>query len=154
MSIRFGAILRQLKLLGLTWLRCSQMQQNGRRRPIGPRRQGCQGVFLRFQIVLYRQIRWVPRATIGGIGRGQEGSSFLKKRSKKLLIAVADLSPAPTSRHKSFLLLFFKKEGLTFLTFQWVFLPIQAFCAGGGPRVTSRPCGGTILMTDPDAADW
>jgi hypothetical protein len=32
--------------------------------------------------------------------------------SKKLLIAVADLSPAPTSRHKSFLLLFFKKEDL------------------------------------------
>jgi hypothetical protein len=40
--------------------------------------------------------------------------SFLKKRTKKLLFAVADLSPAPALRHKSFLLLFFKKEGLDF----------------------------------------
>jgi hypothetical protein len=36
--------------------------------------------------------------------------SFLKKRSKKLLIAVADFPPARALRSKSFLVLFFKKE--------------------------------------------
>jgi hypothetical protein len=45
-------------------------------------------------------------------GRKKEECSFLKKRTKKLLNAVADLSPAPTPRNKSFLLLFFKKEDL------------------------------------------
>jgi len=47
----------------------------------------------------------------------EESSSFLKKRTKKLWLAVADLSPAPTSRHKSFLLLFFKKEGFLIFFF-------------------------------------
>jgi peptidoglycan/LPS O-acetylase OafA/YrhL len=37
---------------------------------------------------------------------------FEKKNQKTFGRAVADLSPAPTKRHKSFLLLFFKKEGL------------------------------------------
>jgi len=40
----------------------------------------------------------------------KEGSSFLKKRSKKLLLAVADVCPARALRSKSFLVLFFKKE--------------------------------------------
>jgi hypothetical protein len=40
----------------------------------------------------------------------QESTSFLKKRSKKLLFAVADFSPGSASRSKSFLVLFFKKE--------------------------------------------
>jgi hypothetical protein len=39
--------------------------------------------------------------------------SFLKKRTKKLLIAVADLSPVPKREDiKVFCFLFFKKEGL------------------------------------------
>jgi hypothetical protein len=42
--------------------------------------------------------------------------SFLKKRSKKLLFAVADVRSAHAKKDKSFLLLFFKKEGL-FLPF-------------------------------------
>jgi hypothetical protein len=46
--------------------------------------------------------------------REEERPSFLKKRSKKPLIAVADLWPTPVKRHKSFLLLFFKKEDLSF----------------------------------------
>jgi hypothetical protein len=40
----------------------------------------------------------------------EESTSFLKKRSKKLLFAVADFSPGSASRSKSFLVLFFKKE--------------------------------------------
>jgi hypothetical protein len=39
----------------------------------------------------------------------EESSSFLKK-TKKRFIAVADLSPPTTSRNKSFLVLFSKKE--------------------------------------------
>jgi hypothetical protein len=38
--------------------------------------------------------------------------SFLKKRSKKLLFAIAELRSARAKRSKSFLLLFFKKEDL------------------------------------------
>jgi hypothetical protein len=36
--------------------------------------------------------------------------SFLKKRSKRLLIAVADSAASVAQRRKSFLVLFFKKE--------------------------------------------
>jgi len=45
----------------------------------------------------------------------KESTSFLKKRSKKLLLAVADLRSARAQRHKSFLVLFFKKEHSSFL---------------------------------------
>jgi hypothetical protein len=45
----------------------------------------------------------------------QEGrSSFLKKRSKKLLFAVADTATGTRQKYKSFLVLFFKKERLSF----------------------------------------
>jgi len=42
-------------------------------------------------------------------------SSFLKKRSKKLLVAVADFRSARAKKSKSFLVLFFKKEHSSFL---------------------------------------
>jgi hypothetical protein len=45
----------------------------------------------------------------------KERTSFLKKRSKKLLLAVADLRSARAQRYKSFLVLFFKKENSSFL---------------------------------------
>jgi hypothetical protein len=41
----------------------------------------------------------------------KEACSFLKKRTKKLLFAVADF-PAALAESKSFLLLFFKKDVL------------------------------------------
>jgi hypothetical protein len=50
--------------------------------------------------------------------KDKKNSSFLKKRSKKLLFAVADLGPARAQRSKSFLVHagrappFFKKERL------------------------------------------
>jgi cytochrome c-type biogenesis protein CcmH len=49
----------------------------------------------------------------------EESTSFLKKRSKKLLFAVADFRSARAKKHKSFLVLFFKKEHsfLLFLVF-------------------------------------
>jgi hypothetical protein len=42
--------------------------------------------------------------------KSKESTSFLKKRSKKLLIAVADPSSRVRQESKSFLVLFFKKE--------------------------------------------
>jgi flagellar L-ring protein precursor FlgH len=69
----------------------------------------------------------------------QESPSFLKKRSKKLLV-LAPASPAsPRQRHKSFLLLFFRKEALFPLLF------LLGGCTaltrlteiGGPPRMTA-----------------
>jgi hypothetical protein len=48
----------------------------------------------------------------------------LKKRSKKLLVAVADLRSARAKRHESFLVLFFKKE-LSFFLFLFLCYPAQ-----------------------------
>jgi hypothetical protein len=45
--------------------------------------------------------------------KGKEKSSFLKKRTKKLLLVLSRAYPASARQpYKSFLLLFFKKEGL------------------------------------------
>jgi mono/diheme cytochrome c family protein len=46
----------------------------------------------------------------------EERTSFLKKRSKKLLVTVADLRSTRAQRSKSFLVLFFKKEHSYLLT--------------------------------------
>jgi hypothetical protein len=43
-----------------------------------------------------------------------ESGSFLKKRTKKLLRLGRDSPATPRQRRKSFLLLFFKKEGLAY----------------------------------------
>jgi hypothetical protein len=54
----------------------------------------------------------------------KEECSFLKKRTKKLLIAVADRRPQRAQSRKSFLLLFFKKEDLPSLVPPWApYLP-------------------------------
>jgi hypothetical protein len=49
------------------------------------------------------------------VSKGKASSSFLKKRTKKLLsvsggISLAHLNPRRPARNKSFLFLFFKKE--------------------------------------------
>jgi len=44
----------------------------------------------------------------------EESSSFLKKRTKKLLIAVADLSQAPPKDIKVFCFFFSKKKAFSF----------------------------------------
>jgi hypothetical protein len=49
--------------------------------------------------------------------RRQESSSFLKKRTKKLLTVARSLR-VPPETDKSFLVLFFKKELLPFLAHQ------------------------------------
>jgi hypothetical protein len=53
---------------------------------------------------------------------GNQGCSFLKKRTKKLLsiagsTRAARVNHLPDAMGKSFLLLFFKKEGLPFLPY-------------------------------------
>jgi hypothetical protein len=49
----------------------------------------------------------------------EERTSFLKKRSKKLLVAVAGLSRARAKKHKSFLVLFFVTAQVGAKTGNW-----------------------------------
>jgi uncharacterized membrane protein (UPF0127 family) len=60
----------------------------------------------------------------GGVRK--ESSSFLKKRSKRLVIVGARLAGSARPRNKSFLVLFFKKERLFSLAFALVALPLVA----------------------------
>jgi hypothetical protein len=53
----------------------------------------------------------VPQSTQREPGQGQENSSFLKKRTKKLLICwLSGRQPAPTELNKSFFGSFFRKR--------------------------------------------
>jgi hypothetical protein len=52
---------------------------------------------------------------IGFLQKRQERPSFLKKRSKKLLLLEVHAGGRSATAIKSFLLLFFKKEGLPYL---------------------------------------
>jgi hypothetical protein len=48
---------------------------------------------------------------VAGTHEGKKGSSFLKKRTKKLLpVRVSDVAAVSGPSNKSFLVLFFKKE--------------------------------------------
>ncbi len=58
----------------------------------------------------------------------QERTSFLKKRSKKLLFAVTDIATSVHEKYKSFLVLFFKKEHSCFFVVVALLLAIPRIC--------------------------
>jgi mono/diheme cytochrome c family protein len=76
-----------------------------------------------------------------------ERTSFLKKRSKKLLVAVADFPLARAKRSKSFLVLFFKKEHSSLLTLLLLAGPAHAADPPGAAIFNER----CALCHQPDA---
>jgi photosystem II stability/assembly factor-like uncharacterized protein len=108
------------------------------------------------------------------VGR-QEGASFLKKRSKKLLILESDATATRDSREKRFLVLFFKKEHAFFLCVCAAFMlmgtamaaapdtdtPIWRATHGvllsvarAGRRLVAVGDRGTVLLSDDDGLTW
>jgi hypothetical protein len=87
-------------------------------RPHGHIRRGRSGRHLFFGLAYRASLRLTYARRLAGRTGGQESSSFLKKRTKKLLQFETRVAATRDSTRKSFLVLFFKKELLAFLPFR------------------------------------